>query len=388
MQYFNASSLIPAAPGSVVISLTNSIDVLLEWTAGIDAESYNVYRSTTSGVYGEALATGIEDRSYVDSDTEAGVNYFYVITSVDSEDAETEPCDEISINTDENPPAAPTGLSIEKNESLFVLSWDANSETDFDSYSIYRSTESGTYGEAIASGITETSYETAPAELGVTYYYVVRAVDTVANESGSSVEVSDAVTSLDNIRLFFVMDSGAVYGFNSMASNGLNAVDAGNMANGILLTTQSAYSNYQGIAVLPDNTVYGITASGDVMQWTDPDGFIAGEDEATKVASGSYQDEMGYGERIHGCSYDPVAEGFYAVYEGDPADGDIVVYPDLTAFLANEPSSTNAAVYGANKANFITVGAMCRSIILNRIPVIRPACPTSRFRPVARSRLG
>ncbi len=354
-QYFNDVSLIPAPPASISLSLTNSTDVVLEWTPGPLAVSYNIYRSTSSGVYGSPLITGLTGTSYVDTTTISGVEYFYVMTSVDEFDNETEASAEVSIATDTVPPAAPANLVIATNGSLFELSWDANGEGDLASYSVYRSTSSGSYGAAIATGITTNSFGIGAPELGVTTYFVVTAVDEVGNESGMSNEQSGIVTGIDTIRLFFVMDSGAVYGFDSIASNGLNTVDANRMTNGMLLATVPEYSTYQGIAILPDSTVYGISAAGDVMLWTDPASFLTGEGAASLVASATYDPALvGSSEYIHGCSYDPYTKGFYAVLESpsNPPDGDVVLYSNLTAFVNNDSYSTNAAAYGGNRANF------------------------------------
>ncbi|MBN2163113.1 MAG: hypothetical protein JXR25_02485 [Pontiellaceae bacterium] len=351
-QYFNASHLLAAPPASVSATLTNVTQVLLEWTPGILAESYNIYRSTSSGVYGAALATGVTELSYVDATSVVGVEYFYVISIVDAEGNESvETTDEISIVTDTVPPDAPTGLALTQNSALFELSWDANTEADFASYSVYRSTVNGTFGEPVATGITDTGYSSGAPELGVTYYYIITAVDNLGNESDVSGQVSGTVSSIDDIRLFFITDNGAIYGFNSIASNALNTVDAGRLTNGMLLATIPAYSNYQGVAISPDNTVYGIDADGDVLSWTSPSTFLAGTAAGSLVATGTYE-PTDASEKIHGASYDGVSGEYYAVYEGDPADGDIVRYADLAAFINNTPYVTNAAVYGANKANF------------------------------------
>ena len=59
--------------------------VALNWTASTTPNvTYNVYRSTTSGVYGSALASlPAGTTSYSDSTVQAGSTYYYVIRAVD-----------------------------------------------------------------------------------------------------------------------------------------------------------------------------------------------------------------------------------------------------------------------------------------------------------------
>ena len=71
-----------------------------------------------------------------------------------------------------------------------VCDWANNGEPDLAGYNVYRSTTSGGPYTQIASGISDSDYIDTTVVNGTTYYYVVTAVDTLANESGYSVEVS------------------------------------------------------------------------------------------------------------------------------------------------------------------------------------------------------
>lgn len=74
------------------------------------------------------------------------------------------------------------------------LDWDDNSEGDIDTYTVYRSTASGSGFTEIAAGLTSSDYTDSNITEGITYYYLVTATDTDGNESEDSDEVS--VTSL------------------------------------------------------------------------------------------------------------------------------------------------------------------------------------------------
>ncbi|MES2527358.1 MAG: fibronectin type III domain-containing protein [Bdellovibrionota bacterium] len=65
-----------ASPGSVALT----------WTATTGASSYKVYRSTTSGSYGAALATP-GTNSYTDATVTNGTTYFYTVVSVNGSDS-------------------------------------------------------------------------------------------------------------------------------------------------------------------------------------------------------------------------------------------------------------------------------------------------------------
>ena len=93
-------------------------------------------------------------------------------------------------------PAAPTGLGATGGDGCVVLDWADNAEGDLAGYNVYCSTNSGSYGAALAIGIADSSYTNNTVDNGTTYYYVVTAVDTGINESGFSSEVS-AVPSAD-----------------------------------------------------------------------------------------------------------------------------------------------------------------------------------------------
>ncbi len=84
-------------------------------------------------------------------------------------------------------PAPPTGLAATAGDSQVLLTWDASAGAT--SYTVKRSTTSGGPYTTIGSGITVTNYSDTAVIDGVTYFYVVSAVNSVG-ESGASAEVS------------------------------------------------------------------------------------------------------------------------------------------------------------------------------------------------------
>jgi len=91
---------------------------------------------------------------------------------------------------DTTPPAAPTALAATAADGTIALDWADNSDPDFESYTVYRSITSGSNYVAVDSGLTSSTNADDTVINGTTYYYVVSATDSNANESAYSSEVS------------------------------------------------------------------------------------------------------------------------------------------------------------------------------------------------------
>lgn len=91
------------------------------------------------------------------------------------------------------PPAAPSDLTATAGDGQVRLSWSANKET-VAGYNVYRGTSTpvGTSGTPLNGStlVTSSAYTDIKVTNGTTYYYVVKAVDTVGNQSASSATVS------------------------------------------------------------------------------------------------------------------------------------------------------------------------------------------------------
>ncbi|MBK1876516.1 DUF7594 domain-containing protein [Pelagicoccus mobilis] len=96
---------------------------------------------------------------------------------------------------DTTPPAMPTGPTAVGGVVSIALDWADNTEDDFVSYTVYRSTTAGSFGPALTSGLVASTYTDNTSVDGITYYYAVTAFDDSGNESELSSEVS---ASLDN----------------------------------------------------------------------------------------------------------------------------------------------------------------------------------------------
>jgi hypothetical protein len=89
-------------------------------------------------------------------------------------------------------------------------------------------------------------------------------------------------------------------------------------------------------ADLSTGIVYRINANGDIVSYVDVAAYLANANPVT-LASGIY----GGTKKINGLSYDGGTGGFYAVpATGSTNAGDIVQYTNLAAFLIGTPNGT------------------------------------------------
>ena len=73
---------------------------------------------------------------------------------------------------------------------MATISWNANTEPDMASYNVYRGTTSGVYTSHNTITHPTTSFFPPDLLVDTRYFFVVTAVDTSANESANSNEVS------------------------------------------------------------------------------------------------------------------------------------------------------------------------------------------------------
>jgi VCBS repeat-containing protein len=152
---------------------------------------------------------------------------------------------------DTTPPDPPTGLSATAGEGQVSLDWNNNSEPDLDGYKVYRSTTSGSGYSQIAD-VSSSAHTDTGVTNGTTYYYVVTAYDTSANESGYSNEAS--ATPQD------ATAPAAPTGLSAMAGDGQVSLDWNNNSEGDLdgyrvyrsTTSGSGYSQIAG----PSSSAY------------------------------------------------------------------------------------------------------------------------------------
>ena len=87
----------PAAPSDLSV-VAGDHYAFLNWGAYSEADltGYNIYRSSSPGVYGAPLVTGLTDSEYLDETVINGSTYYYVVTASDAGGNESGLSDEVS----------------------------------------------------------------------------------------------------------------------------------------------------------------------------------------------------------------------------------------------------------------------------------------------------
>ncbi|MFC1934359.1 fibronectin type III domain-containing protein [Chloroflexota bacterium] len=186
-----ANDITPQPPQNLSANAGDGL-IELDWDDNIETDNitYNIYRSLTSGNYTAPIESLWASSNYTDTGLTGGETYYYVVTAVDNGSNESDPSNEVWDTPIDNPPAAPTGLSATRGNQKITLNWDDNGEGDLAGYNIYRSLTSDNYTTPLVSLWTSSDYTNTGLTAGVTYYYVVTAVDANSNESSTSNETS------------------------------------------------------------------------------------------------------------------------------------------------------------------------------------------------------
>ncbi len=142
-------------------------------------------------------------------------------------------------------PSAPTNLAGVGGNGFATLTWTGVSGA---AYNVKRSLTSGGPYTTVATNVATTTYTDSGLTNGVTYYYVVTAVNT-AGESGNSNQA--AVTPIDTTKLVlrYTFEDGPANGnilFTDVTGNGYNGTFTGNGDLTLGFSTDAAQGTYAG----------------------------------------------------------------------------------------------------------------------------------------------
>ena len=180
----------PSVPIGLTVDQNASIEdtILISWEANIDSDldKYRVYRS--AGVDSLPLYELVAETrltTYTDQGMDYDTDYYYRISAVDKNGNESEKSVAVqAVTVNINPPAKPTDFTVYAynlpDETPSVeLRWTANTESDFDHYSIYRHTtfQLTTDSSYFVAQTTSNMFVDTDVEVGTEYYYRITAVD-------------------------------------------------------------------------------------------------------------------------------------------------------------------------------------------------------------------
>ena len=151
---------------------------------------------------GSGGATAIKSGSVdLTADTEANISItelasetaydVYVVAEDASSNIQTSPTQVDVTTSDVTAPAVPTGLTPTAGDAQVTLTWKENTESDVAKYIIYGSTASAPTAKVDSTtGVADTSKTLTGLTNSTPYYYRLKAVDNLNNESDYSSEVS------------------------------------------------------------------------------------------------------------------------------------------------------------------------------------------------------
>jgi hypothetical protein len=170
--------------------------LLLKWSPNQspDLANYKIYLGTQPGIY-DSIYTTVDTIFTVGNLTE-GVLYYAGVSAVDQDGYES-----LIVERSATPfelPFAPKGFTANPMWHQVDLSWQKSMEYDLLGYNIYRSIVQGELGERVNQAVyQDTLYVDNDASNGIYYYYTVKAVDSLLNESLDNTTLRSRVVSLD-----------------------------------------------------------------------------------------------------------------------------------------------------------------------------------------------
>jgi hypothetical protein len=164
-------------------------DPMLKWDASTgDVSGYKIYYGLSQGNYPFSDDVGnVTQYSLSNFSLSEGTTYYFVVRAYNaSGESDNSNVTTYSVpdSLDTTPPLSPQGVAGKIANDDIVLTWKANSESDFSVYRVYYGTSSRDYGLPIP--VNRTKYSISGLNSNVTYYLAVTAVDTSGNESGYS----------------------------------------------------------------------------------------------------------------------------------------------------------------------------------------------------------
>jgi fibronectin type 3 domain-containing protein len=254
----------PPFPSDLTINQIGNGAVSLSWepVTEPDLHGYNVYWQG-----GAAIDTLKANRKFTTasaiqiSDLDYETTYSFAVTAIDMSGNESR----LSVTrsgkpSNTTPPLPPNGVDLVAENIEFAkitLYWSENSEPDIANYQIFRALSSTGFDDnqtPLATVTQDNHFTDTTIEVGVAYYYRIRAVDKGGWESAPSLIAGDAV--LPRV----VLDSPINFAYTGMAPTftwqGVNGAKKYN----IVLTTSRIGGEIWNIEV--DSTVNQVTYNG------------------------------------------------------------------------------------------------------------------------------
>ena len=172
----------PLPPPTITGVVTNLGQVVLTWSTVTTATNYNVKRSDISGG-SYSLIGSTTNTTYTDTNVTDGQTRYYVVSAVNGSG---ESANSTEVGATPQFPPAPVFLTTTTNFTQIGLTW--STVPGAIAYNLKRSTDTNNSFATIAT-VSSTSYIDTNVVNGVTYYYVVSAINP-GGESTNSLAIS------------------------------------------------------------------------------------------------------------------------------------------------------------------------------------------------------
>jgi hypothetical protein len=180
----------------IVADCGNGENLHLEWSPNTenDLAGYHLHLGLQSSVY-DTIYTTIDTNFTLDNLIE-GTEYYIGISAFDQDNNESMIVERTS--TPNSIPLAPKNFADEPEMYAVQLHWSPNHELDLAGYNLYRSADPvGTFYQLNSNLIQDTSFLDQNVQSGLYYFYFVKALDTLLNESPPSDTLDSRSISLD-----------------------------------------------------------------------------------------------------------------------------------------------------------------------------------------------
>ncbi|NLX90404.1 MAG: hypothetical protein GXZ07_02240 [Firmicutes bacterium] len=175
----------PAAPSNLTAVPVSKYQIKLTWTDNAsNEEGFKIERRTEGGKYVQIAEVEHNTTTYTDSWLSPNKTYYYRVRAYNSR-GHSEYSNESSAVTGVVP-AAPSDLAAEAvSRSQITLSWKDNSDNET-GFKIERRTSGGSYVQIATLGANKRSYTDTGLSPNTSYYYRVRAYNSVGNSPYSN----------------------------------------------------------------------------------------------------------------------------------------------------------------------------------------------------------